>query len=509
MGVVISRWCYGRCQSCHKKKAKCSCEQRYPHCARMVLKLKTTDIECQYDESRSCPGAKAGVIKNLSQRLDSLEKMFLGQALAARQLPSAIKELNPALAGGVEVLSEGLGAEVEGGLRGEINGLKHNLLNAERNGSNGNTNTDTTPTNLTSTSQTNNATAPATAPNPPSPIPVGSDLPPPDLMNSLSASLLNDAWRMVRERYLRVSRQTVILASMEEFSVENLQALVIIAFDTICSVRGPKSRAIVDSMTRTVGHLQLSFGDEEEGGRLGNGRRGGQRLIHRMAFLGPPKSWTEGEERRRVFWNVFLLDRFCSVATGRRLPGEGAFWESETPVKTRYFGISDPTPPGSRHHHRDPFPPAPPTNSTTPSEEEALSGFAYCIEATESLSQVTRFLLQHIEDLRVSGELDLRLREASVVNDRMDPNSALAHTTHNTSVVSLHQGIAYRSSGWRNSAIKLPSETLANTRLFAAAETTNNNTGISPTGTIAVLLAHATFYATPLRAEFITALQYK
>lgn len=65
-------------------------------------------------------------------------------------------------------------------------------------------------------------------------------------------------------------------------------------------------------MTRTVEHLQLSFEDDGEGADS----RSAHRLISRMNFLGPSKTWTEGEERRRVFWNVFLLDRFCSVATG-------------------------------------------------------------------------------------------------------------------------------------------------------------------------------------------------
>jgi hypothetical protein len=37
----------------------------------------------------------------------------------------------------------------------------------------------------------------------------------------------------VRARYSKRSRQTVILKSMESFSVENLQALVICAFDTV------------------------------------------------------------------------------------------------------------------------------------------------------------------------------------------------------------------------------------------------------------------------------------
>lgn len=62
-------------------------------------------------------------------------------------------------------------------------------------------------------------------------------------------------------------------------------------------------------MARTVEQLQLSVEDSTEE----NSR---QSLINRMAFLKPPLTWIEAEERRRVFWTVFLMDRFCSVATG-------------------------------------------------------------------------------------------------------------------------------------------------------------------------------------------------
>lgn len=49
----------------------------------------------------------------------------------------------------------------------------------------------------------------------------------------------------VRERFARRSRDIVILQSMEKFSVENLQALIICAFDTVSYLRGkylPASR---------------------------------------------------------------------------------------------------------------------------------------------------------------------------------------------------------------------------------------------------------------------------
>jgi hypothetical protein len=91
-------------------------------------------------------------------------------------------------------------------------------------------------------------------------------------------------------------------------------------------------------MTRTVEQLQLSVEDEDQ-------PRPAEQLIKRMAFLPPAKTWIEREERRRVFWNVFLMDRFCSIATGsnfsltsadvkRRLPCEGALWEEGKALQT-------------------------------------------------------------------------------------------------------------------------------------------------------------------------------
>ena len=65
-------------------------------------------------------------------------------------------------------------------------------------------------------------------------------------------------------------------------------------------------------MARTVEQLQLSVEDENDGLQ----KESSVFLLRRMAFLGQTNNWIESEERRRVFWTVFLMDRFCSVATG-------------------------------------------------------------------------------------------------------------------------------------------------------------------------------------------------
>jgi hypothetical protein len=174
-------------------------------------------------------------------------------------------------------------------------------------------------------------------------------------------------------------------------------------------------------MVGTVEQLQL--GVEED--VLYRGTNAGETLIRRMVFLTPSNSWSEAEERRRVFWTVFLMDRFCSVSTGwkisltsadvrRRLPCEGALWEREQAVKAPYFGISD---------HKDKASSSSVLNrnrsSVHPEDQDIIGGFAYNIEASESLALVTNFFIHHafiVSDAEEAQkwllkfkELDLRL----------------------------------------------------------------------------------------------------
>lgn len=165
-------------------------------------------------------------------------------------------------------------------------------------------------------------------------------------------------------------------------------------------------------MTRTVEQLGLSVEveDEDEAQYMPTGPPSSssaaaafgyprEPLIRRITFLPRSTTWIEAEERRRVFWNVFLMDRFCSIATGwnfsltgadvrRRLPCEGALWRcGRSPsVPTPYFGLVD-----QASRLNPPVPAARPEGE----DQALLGGFAFCIEATESLSLVTSFFLQY------------------------------------------------------------------------------------------------------------------
>ncbi|KAH7391643.1 fungal-specific transcription factor domain-containing protein [Cadophora sp. MPI-SDFR-AT-0126] len=354
------------------------------------------------------------------------------------------------------------------------------------------------------------------------------------------------------------SRRVVMLTALSRPSMENLQALIIIAFDHIGRGDVDKAWSLIGSLTRTVEYLRLTVEPEALQRRP---------LRRPLTLLESTSDWTEIEERRRLFWNIFLLDRYCSITTGwntsltsddvhRKLPCDGGLWHREEPSDTPYFGIWNKSAAKIGNsiafipaHYPTPDHEIEPDNVRSPGlasnsaivDTSKLGAFAYCIEATESLSQVTTFFLQQkidFQNKREVGswltrfkELDLRLvhwkmflpqqwKDSNISRDLsfvdMDPNLTLAHITHNTSMILLHQHIAYPPPHW-NDLVKLPSSCSAETCQLAAIETsaicqkylkyTENgivNSQFALCAFIAgrVLLVHWKFYNSELSPDF-------
>ncbi|KAJ5202360.1 hypothetical protein N7449_004439 [Penicillium cf. viridicatum] len=505
------------CQLCRRKKSRCSRTQPCVECTR-------SGVECVYDERRMKPGLRTGAMDQLYRRMETLENMFLGQEFLWQQMWKTMYP-NEALSAPNE-----RSTNIED-LARRRDELKSVLLRTS-------SSLDQREEVKSSSRPTKRRRCvPTTAPF----IPVSVD---DDTDGPLSTEIMTELvsfyfvnihpwipilhvtrfWERMQSPHERPriscilhaiiavcvrfsqskeldtgtkasvaeqSRKRVILASTDCYSVEHLQALIIIAFETIERGRGPSSWSIVGSTIGAVNQLQL--GVEED--VLYRSTNSGESLIRRMVFLPPSRSWSEAEERRRIFWAVFLMDRFCSVSTGRevsldsnltrRLPCEGAVWEKETEVCAPFFGISDSKDTAATSSLL--------SSGAINSDDLPIGGFAYNIEATESLTLVTNFFLDHpfivadAEKARIwmmkFKELDLRLiqwklylprrwREASVLNSDgvMDPNLTLAHITHNTAVILLHQAIAYPPPHWNNCSIKLPSTSSAETCLDAASE---------------------------------------
>jgi hypothetical protein len=120
-----------------------------------------------------------------------------------------------------------------------------------------------------------------------------------------------------------------------------------------------------------------------------------------------------------------------------------------------------------------------------------VGAFAYCVEATESMSRVTSYFLQQKVNLRDQSEisawltrfkeLDLRLVHWKMLlpqkwktnmerqSTLMDPNLTTAHVTHNASMILLHQLIGYPPTTW-GFRHRLPSSCSADTCLSAGVE---------------------------------------
>ncbi|KAH8690626.1 fungal-specific transcription factor domain-containing protein [Talaromyces proteolyticus] len=360
-----------------------------------------------------------------------------------------------------------------------------------------------------------------------------------------------------RDMHIRVSRDTMIKMAIFDMSIESLQALIILASDRMGYGDLAGASPIIGSLTRTVEYLQLSIEVDEKSKPL---------FLRPIVLLEDAQTWTESEERRRIFWNVFILDRLCSAIAGwstsltssdvrRRLPCDGKMWARGESALTPYFGIWDksaakignPISSYNMSAARSPSSSESSRSHTSPASESVQVGaFAYRIEATESLCQVTTFFLQQPVDFsnrqEVSGwlmrfkELDLRLvhwkyllpskwNDSNISRDetivKMDPNLTLAHVTHNTSMILLHQHIAYPPDQLRN-IVRLPSSCSAETCQLAAIETssiaqkflTHSASDIVVAQfpfcvfiAARVLLVHWKFHATPLVNEYFDLLK--
>ncbi|KAF2853081.1 hypothetical protein T440DRAFT_318257 [Plenodomus tracheiphilus IPT5] len=312
----------------------------------------------------------------------------------------------------------------------------------------------------------------------------------------------------------KLSRVIVETHALRNVSVESLQALICLVFNFLNDGQTHRAWPLIGSLTRTIDYLQLTT--EPTSSQSGS-------LMTPVRLVAPSNDWTELEERRRLFWIVFLLDRFCSVSTGwntsltaddvhRRLPADGGYFTREEPVITPYFGIWNKAAARigrslahvpAQYNEEDPTVEQHPGTGASPSsangfiDASKLGAFAYCVEATESLSQVTTFFLQQrinwqdkehaISWLTRFKELDLRLvnwkiflpprwKDSNISSDTtvidMDPNLTLAHITHNTSMILLHHPIAYPPSAWKD-YVALPKECSAQTCVLAAVETSN------------------------------------
>lgn len=109
--------------------------------------------------------------------------------------------------------------------------------------------------------------------------------------------------------YHKLAKNKVVMHSMETTSVDSLEALVLIALDDVGGSTSPVAWGSLALATRTTAHV--GFHQEQSGGTATPAAS-----VNAIKLLARALNGADEEERRRLFWSVFVLDRWSASATG-------------------------------------------------------------------------------------------------------------------------------------------------------------------------------------------------
>lgn len=188
-----------------------------------------------------------------------------------------------------------------------------------------------------------------------------------------------------RRHYHDISKQKVLLYGLENSTVKALQALVILALDLVGSSNGPPGWNLLALITRSV--VQLGLAVETTSFSVSPIYPSIYTL--RAMVLPEAENFIEEESRRRLFWMVYLLDRYATIATAfefaldekeidRTLPCRDDLWNKNQIVQTRWFRTSERT-----EYDID--------------KPENLGAFSYYIEILGILSRIHKFLKKPVD----------------------------------------------------------------------------------------------------------------
>ena len=259
-----------------------------------------------------------------------------------------------------------------------------------------------------------------------------------------------------RKHYHNASKQRVQLYGLEHSNVRALQVLTILALDTLGTSDDPQTWYI-SLLAQKVTQLGL---DLERKFILSLPKNNSTSTIQGIQ-LSQPKSWTEDEERRRLFWMVYVLDRYFTADTtlkfalddnkiDRQLPCRYDLFSRNQPVKTRRFVSAE-------------------TSETTIDTPENLGSFSYHCELLRILSRIRTFLTKPLDinspteveqwqdqfrglDVELDAWLFSLPDEHGKISQfcHSDPNSKISnwiviHAAYITTVIRLHSAAAYPS----------------------------------------------------------------
>jgi hypothetical protein len=213
---------------------------------------------------------------------------------------------------------------------------------------------------------------------------------------------------IVEERIIQLRRE-VMLATLTETSVENVQAMLILIYVDISQDSLLAASSLLGVVWKQIESLELHLETPTQT------QAGG--IFEKTCTNKMNVGWIESEEWRRVFWNAFMLDRLCAAllgckptflgaSTSRKLPVCSSFWYMNQPRSTPYLNLCNTWNTGLEdattldystfaQHISDSAEVAP---SGTTSPTSGVGSLAFYVEAVESMS----LILSHFLSLEVN-----------------------------------------------------------------------------------------------------------
>ena len=258
-----------------------------------------------------------------------------------------------------------------------------------------------------------------------------------------------------RKQYHEASKEKVQQYGLKHANMRALQCLVILTVDVLGSSNNPEGWTLLALIAQNIKHLGLGA---EKSVFLAPPTYASISPVQAYA-LPEPSSWIEDEERRRLYWMVYVLDRYATLGTAfdfilddkentRALPCRYDLFSRNEPVETRSFRWAE-------------------RSETIVNKPENLGSFAYHCEVLRILSRIHQFLRTAVDigshtDVQrwratyreLDGELNTWIQDLPGEYGRIsqlchsDPASRVSnwimlHAAYVTSVLRLHSSFAY------------------------------------------------------------------
>ena len=255
-----------------------------------------------------------------------------------------------------------------------------------------------------------------------------------------------------RRQFHEISRQKIMIYALDHPNVRALQALIILAVDILGTSNGQQGWNLLALITRNIVQLGLEV---EKTAYLESSTYPSATLLQATQ----PRSWIENEERRRLCWMNFILDRYATVATADAFTFDEREMDRCLPCRYDLFSRNEPV---ETRWRRPGLP-----SEIMVNKSENLGSFSYHCEVLGILSRIHRFLHQPLDITRHSDiqhwreryrELDAELNdwlqnlpgEYGKISQlcHSDPGSRISnwimlHAAFVTSVIRLHSSAAY------------------------------------------------------------------